>query len=162
MNNEKKEFIRSIAIYTSACAAIIGGFALYEKLVGFNTPNTYNKTATVIYDDKEYLLKELYKVSSDEETHLCILEKKSHSNLSYGITPEGKFGYIYTTDKDPNVYVDIKTNKEIAIEGYESIFGYNVEKLINYFPYEEYGSKEKVRIPQEKIDEVIKEKNKSI
>ena len=162
MDKEKKEFVRNMVISASTCAVLMGGVILYEGLVGYNTPNAYNNTATVVYDDKEYLLKELYKLSSDDETHLCVLEKKSHLDYNYGITPEGKFGYVYSTTEDPSVYVDIKTNKEIAVEGYEGIFGYNVEKLANYFPYEKYGSKEKVRIPQEKVNEVIEEKNKSI
>ena len=158
MNAEKIQ----LAIIGGVITSIIGGSIAYAKFIGFNTPESYNNTATVIYDDNEYLLKDLYKLTSDDETHLCIKEHKSHYDMTYGITPKGEIGYMYVIEEDPSIYIDIKTNEEIAIEGYESAFGYNAEKLINYFPYEEYGSVNKVYIQQESVDEIINPKTKTI
>ncbi len=157
MNN--KNLVKMI-LTGSLCGVIGTSLLTYGCSTEYNSPEAYNNNATVIYDDKEYLLKDLYKLTSDDETHLCRLEKRSHTEIGYGITSEGKLGYMYTTKKDPGVYIDMKTNQEIAIEGYEGVFGYTVEKLIDYFPYEEYGSKDKVCIQQEKIDEIIKVKTK--
>ena len=161
MNDGKISLIKTL-IVSGTCAAIAGGVIIYMGSVGYNTPESYNNTATIIYDDKEFLLKDLYKLTSNDETHLCIKKHKSHPDFTYGITPKGEFGYMYVIDADPSVYIDIKTNEEIAIEGYEGVFGYDAEKLINYFPYEEYGSVNKVYIQQESVDEIIDPKTKTI
>ena len=159
---DRKSFVIKSLVSLGICGGLVGGTLAYVYNVGFNSPTMYSDTAKVVYDAKEYFLKDLYKLTSEEETHVCRKESRSSTKLQYCITPEGKFGYMYTLSSDPSIYIDIETDQEIAIEGYESLFGYSVEKLIDYFPYEEYGSEYIVYIYKDQVDEKIKPKVKTM
>lgn len=160
--SEKKKIIIESIICGGAIIAVMGGFIAHETIIGYNTPESYKNNTIVEYNGEDYYLKELYKLTSDKETHLCILEKKSKSELGLGLTPDGKVGVVVFNTDQPMVYVDINSKQQIAIAGYENIFGYNVEKVIDYFPFEEYGNRDRVVISQEKVDEVIGTKGNTL
>ena len=57
MNN--KNLVKMI-LTGSLCGVIGTSLLTYGCSTEYNSPESYNNTATVIYDDKEYLLKDLY------------------------------------------------------------------------------------------------------
>lgn len=150
-----KNIMAGTAVVLALSSPIVVGSYTAVK-VGFNTPLDYERTAKVEYNGENYYLFQLYKfISPDGEEHFCSLESSS-SHLEFGarLKSDG-LGFGLNVASNPKVYVDIDTGEEIAVEGYESIGGYKIEKVADLFPFEEYGSREIVVIPQDQFASVV-------
>ena len=154
--NKKK--IRNIAAGTAVVLILTSPITIGTYMavkVGFNTPSDYERTATVEYNGESYKLFSLYKlISEDGEEHLCRLDTSNHVQMGVRIKSDG-FGFGPNIVSDPSVYVDIENGEELAIEGYEHMGGYKVEKIADLFPFEEYGSRQIVVIPQDEFESVV-------
>lgn len=149
-----KKRIKSIIAGTALAAVLSSPVAIGAAVVinvGHNTPMDYESTASVEYNGDKYKLFDLYKLTSlDGEEHICRLDISRHINYGrkiIGIGPR----FI----EDPGVYIDIDSGEDITIEGEEQESGYEVEKIADLFPFEEYGSKEVVVIPQDEFESVV-------
>lgn len=155
MNRKKiKEIIAGAALVTALTSPVLV-FGTTIIVTGCNTPTNYAATACVEYNGEEYSLFNLYRLTSvDGEEHICKLETSMH--IEHGLKWKvSGLGIGPKLVKDPNVYIDLDSNEELAIEGYEDTSGYQVEKLFDYFPFEKYGSRERVVISQDEFIDVL-------
>ncbi len=155
MNKKKiRNIIAGSAVVLVLTSPITIGTYMAVK-VGFNTPHDYERTATVEYNGESYRLFSLYKlISEDGEEHLCSLETSNSIQFGMRIKSDG-LGFGPNAVKNPSIYVDIENGEELAIEGYEHMGGYTVEKIADLFPFEEYGSRQIVVIPQDEFESVV-------
>ena len=154
-----KKKIKNIALGAAAALVIstpVVGLVSLGNNVGYNTPLDYKNTARVEYNGEQYKLFSLHKLTSqDGEEHICALTNDgNHLELGIRVKLSG-LGFGPNLSSNPYVYVDINSKEVIAVEGYEETMGYQVEKIADLFPFEEYGSREIVVIDQDHFESVV-------
>ena len=88
-----------------------------------------------------YDLGDLYLISSENEKELCYLKEidsQTKTSVTVGIKVESGeplLGINQSTLKTYG-YISVKTDKLVVIRGLEAQFGYNVEKIKDFIPYE--------------------------
>ena len=111
----------------------VKGTALYKEVKYNNTQINYNG---MFYD-----LGDLYLISSENEKELCYLieiDSQTKTSVTVGIKVESGeplLGISQSTLKTYG-YISVKTDKLVVIRGLEAQFGYNVEKIKDFIPYE--------------------------
>lgn len=160
---QKKETARMLGKVTAV--GVVGGAAVLGILYGAEKledkiPVTENN-AYVQYDSDKFRLDELYVLTSNEEKHICYLDQRGHIEAGVGFAFDGQFGLGFVPRSDPSVYVDIKTNQQISIEGYEKTFGYKVEPLVDYVNLEDFDQASKILTMSEEQYEIITEVEKT-
>lgn len=168
---KEKIIMKSIKIGAGIIAVLGVGvscckFVKYEKDTWYQKPANYYACTLVEYNGSQYNLNSLYKLTFEDACYICKKVEKSHTETKIvpAMTPNGyRMGLSSYTVDDPDVYVDIKTNKEVCVEGYESIFRVKVEKLSDYFTFEEYGTEgaennTKTIITEDQVNDIMNNK----
>lgn len=83
----------------------------------------------VTYQGKSYFLEDLYQLTKEEESHVCVRKEGEIDFAPTNISISGEPGYSYMPAIRLDSYVDITTGEEICYEGEEEKLGYTVKPM---------------------------------
>jgi len=165
MQHETKRKIVKVVAGTAIAAAItlgvaFGGPAIKDAIKAVKDAIQYENTQ-IVYNESNYKLENLYILSNEDGKELCYqtaIDSKMETDVRIGIAMDngmimgmdGSVGFQIGGNYDSGImvvgmptkikttygYITLDTNKLIAIRGLENQFGYSVEKVKAFIPFE--------------------------
>ena len=88
-----------------------------------------SKKTEVNYNGKRYFLEDLYQLTKEEESHVCVRKTGEFDFAPTNLSISGEPGYSYMPSIRLDSYMDITTGEEICYEGEEEKLGYTVKPI---------------------------------
>ncbi|MBQ6135215.1 MAG: hypothetical protein IJI60_02745 [Bacilli bacterium] len=88
-----------------------------------------SKKTEVTYNGKKYFLEDLYQLTKEEESHVCVRKAGEFEFAPTNLSISGEPGYSYMPTVRLDSYMDITTGEEICYEGEEKKLGYIVKPM---------------------------------